>query len=270
MSGTEREDIAQLAARLDEAVRSGVAIAQLTSEQTLELDDAYAVQRAGITLRQRSGEQVVGAKLGFTSKAKAEQMGVSDVIIGVLTSGMALDDGGVLDLTRSVHPRVEPEIAFLLGRSVDPTDPADEVLAAVTHVAPAMEIIDSRYRDFRFSLADVVADNTSASAFVVGTWLPLDDVRDRLDLMSLAVELAIDGEVMATGSTAAILDDPLQALPAAGRMAARYGHELLAGTVVLAGAATAAIPLTAGVRAKATVAGLGAVSITTKDGADRG
>jgi 2-oxo-3-hexenedioate decarboxylase len=261
------QDVAQ---RLDAAVRTGEAIPQLTSEQDVDLDTAYAVQHAGVALRRARGEQVVGAKLGFTSRAKAEQMGVSDVIIGVLTSAMAVDDGGVIDVSRGVHPRIEPEVAFRLDEAVDPTDPHLDLLTAVTHVAPALEVIDSRYRDFRFSLADVVADNTSASHFVVGAWQPIEEVRGRLDLANLDVELAVDGEVMATGSTADILGDPLEALPATARMADRHGHELPAGGVILAGAATAAVPLRAGVRVEATVFGLGAVSVRTTDGGDRG
>lgn len=247
-----------LAARLDDARRTGMATPQLSSERDLDLDDAYAVQREGVALRLATGEHLVGAKLGFTSKAKAEQMGVSDVIIGVLTSGMAVADGGALDLSAGVHPRIEPEVAFLLDEHADATG---DLLARVTHVAPALEVIDSRYRDFRFSLADVVADNTSASHFAVGEWVPFDEAQRRIDLTALAVELAVDGEVVATGSTADILGDPVQALPATERMAARYGHRLPAGGIVLAGAATAAVPLRAGVTVEATVLGLGSVSI---------
>jgi 2-oxo-3-hexenedioate decarboxylase len=261
--------IDELAAQLDEAVRTGVAIPQLTSITELDVDQAYAVQHAGIALRRQRGEEIIGAKLGFTSKAKAEQMGVSDVIIGVLTSDMAVLDGGTIDLGLGVHPRVEPEVAFRLGSAVDANDPDADLLAAVTQVAPALEVIDSRYRDFKFSLADVVADNTSASRFVIGPWRPFAEVRNAIDLAALDVELRLDGEVLATGSTADILGDPVQALPATQRMAARYGHTLPAGSVVLAGAATAAVALTPGVLVQATVFGLGSVSVhTMRDGDD--
>jgi len=250
--------IKALATRLDDARRTGLATRQLSSEQHLDLDDAYAVQREGAALRLGTGERLVGAKLGFTSTAKAEQMGVSDVIIGTLTSGMEVAGGGTLDLPAGIHPRVEPEIAFLLDEHPDGTG---DLLARVTHVAPALEVIDSRYRDFRFSLADVVADNTSASHFAVGEWVPFEEARRRLDLADLPVELTLDGEVAATGSTADILGDPVRALPATERMAARYGHGLPAGAILLAGAATAAVPLRAGVTVAATVPGLGSVSI---------
>ncbi|MBB3664452.1 2-oxo-3-hexenedioate decarboxylase [Prauserella sediminis] len=259
-------DATQLAARLDDAVRSGLPIPQLSLETALSLDEAYDVQRAGVDLRRRRGEQVTGVKLGFTSRAKAEQMGVSDVIVGVVTDAMEIVDGGIIDIARGVHPRVEPEVAFRLGESVDPTDPAIDLANAVTDVAPALEVIDSRYRDFRFSLADVVADNTSASAYVIGPWQSIDDARATDGLAARAVELAVDGVTGETGSTEAILGDPMAALPAIQRMAARHGHELPAGAVLLAGAATAALPLQAGTTFTATVAGLGAASLRVAGG----
>ncbi|MDQ6525409.1 fumarylacetoacetate hydrolase family protein [Nocardioides sp. LHD-245] len=256
--------IEDLAERLDRAVRTGVPIPQLSAEGELSLADAYAVQRAGVALRTSRGERVSGAKLGFTSKAKAEQMGVSDVIIGALTDAMAVPAGASLDLTRSIHPRVEPEIAFLLGADVDPADPDADLTAAITHVAPALEVIDSRYRDFRFSLADVVADNTSASAYAVGDWVPVERVRAGIDLAGLEVVLSVDGAEAARGSSADILGDPWAALPATLRMAARHGQALRRGGVLLAGAATAAVPLPAGARVTATVAGLGDVGLLTE------
>lgn len=256
-----------LAARLDEARRRGQAIPQLTAAEPLDLDDAYAVQRAGVTLRTDAGERVAGVKLGFTSTAKARQMGVDDVIIGVLTDAMEIADGGVIDLSRGVHPRIEPEVAFRLDREIDPRDPGADIRGAVDAVAPALEVIDSRYRDFTFSLVDVVADNTSASAFVVGPWTPVAPETD-LVLAERPVELTVDGEAEASGSTTAILGDPWHALPAVARMAARYGQALPAGTVLLAGAATAAVALRPGTTVTAGVSGLGDVSLSTTGGTD--
>lgn len=251
-----------LAARIDEARRTGVAIPQLSASTEVDLDAAYAVQRAGVNLRGKAGERLVGVKLGFTSKAKAVQMGVEDVIIGVLTHAMEVSDGGVLDVSRSIHPRIEPEVAFRLSRAVDPTDPDEDLRDAVDAVAPAMEVIDSRYKDFRFSLADVVADNTSGSAFVLGPWVPVAG-DGGLVLTDRAVNLRMDEKVAETGSTTDILGDPWAALPAVQRMAARYGQRLPAGAVILAGAATAAVPLAAGVCVVTEVAGLGRVSVRT-------
>jgi 2-oxo-3-hexenedioate decarboxylase len=257
-------DIAELADRLDRARTGRAPIVQLTVGTEVDLDSAYLVQREGIALRVGRGERVVGVKLGFTSRAKAEQMGVSDVILGVMTAETQTGDGGEIDRSRLIHPRVEPEVALLLGADLDPAAPPDEQLAAVAQVAPALEIIDSRYRDFRFSLADVVADNTSAAGFVVGEWRDLVTVLADLDLADLGVTLEIDGEVAETGSTGDILGDPLRAVAAVARLASRHGVPVPAGSIILAGAATAAAPLPdrEGAVVVATVAGLGSVSCT--------
>jgi 2-oxo-3-hexenedioate decarboxylase len=153
-------------------------------------------------------------------------------------------------LRRFIHPRIEPEIAFRLGRDVAGNNIAD----CVDAVAPALEIIDSRYRDFRFSLPDVIADNTSAAAFVVGEWQPMRDVAD------LPVRMLVDGQEVETGSTAAILGHPLYALEQLVELAAKYGIGLRSNDIILAGAATAAVPFGEH-RVAAEVRGLGTASV---------
>jgi 2-oxo-3-hexenedioate decarboxylase len=258
-----------LAQILDDATRTATAVPQLTTNTSLTVEQAYAVQRAGIALRSQRGDSPVGVKLGLTSKAKAAQMGVSDVIIGVITEAMEVPNGGACDVSGGIHPRIEPEVAFRIGQEIksDTTDGA--VSSAVTHVAPAMEIIDSRYKNFSFTLADVVADNTSASGFVVGSWLPVEEVRAHIDLTDLPVRLVADGVEAATGSTADILGDPWKSLSEARRMAAQYGQRLTAGSVLLAGAATAAISLEGHSEIRAEVESLGDVSVhIVKESAD--
>lgn len=245
--------------RLDRAVSSGVAIPQLSAEHELSLADAYSLQHALVDRRVARGEHRIGVKLGLTSKAKAAQMGVSDVIIGELTSGMLVPDGGTLTVDGFVHPRVEPEVAFRLGRALDPANPPANAFDAVDAVAPALEIIDSRYRDFRFNLTDVIADNTSAAKAVLGSWQPVPD-----GVGELPVSLNIDGQVAASGSTAAILGDATQAVAATLRLAATYGFPLPAGAVILAGAATEAVALAPGMAVKAAVSGLGSTGFTVK------
>lgn len=232
-------EIAALAERLDGAALSATATPQL--EDPISLDEAYAVQRASIARRLARGESRVGIKMGFTSRAKMVQMGVSDLIWGRLTSGMLVEDGGGIALSRYVHPRVEPEIAFLIGRPLSGRVTVPQALAAVDAVAPALEIIDSRYRDFKFSLTDVVADNSSSSGFVVGPWS-----RPGVDLSNLGLAMAFDGRPQAFGSTAAILGHPLRSLVAAARVVAEAGERLSPGDLVLAGGATAASALVAG------------------------
>lgn len=241
-----------VAETLDAAQREATAVPQLP--KGLPTDEAYRIQHALLALRFGRGERLIGTKLGFTSKAKMAQMGVSDIIVGQLTDQMQVLDGGEVELSRFVHPRIEPEVAFRLARDVDLDDPDADVASCVDLVAPALEIIDSRYRDFQFSLPDVIADNTSAAGFVVGTWGEVGEVGD------LAVRLTVDGVDVQTGSTAAILGHPMHALEALLGMARRYGFPLTAGQVILAGAATAAVPFTAST-VQAHVAGLGGVSV---------
>jgi 2-oxo-3-hexenedioate decarboxylase len=232
---------------LDAAQRDVTAIAQL--DLGPDLAAAYRIQHELVGHRIARGERLVGCKLGFTSKAKMAQMGVSEIIVGQLTDAMQVPDGADVDLARFIHPRIEPEVAFRLGRDVD-----GDIADCVDLVAPALEIIDSRYRDFRFSLPDVIADNTSASAFVVGDWQPVPDIAD------LAVRLVVDGTDAENGSTAAILGHPLRALTELVDLAARYGIALRAGDLILAGAATAAVPFGAN-RVEAHVDGLGSATV---------
>jgi 2-oxo-3-hexenedioate decarboxylase len=247
------EQTAELAARLDEAATARTPIPQVAAAAGADTDDAYAVQEALVGLRLARGERPVGLKMGLTSHAKMAQMGVSEVIWGRLTDAMEVPDGGAVDTAAYIHPRVEPEVAFLMARDVEPGDSFEEAVAAV---APALELIDSRYADFRFALADVIADNTSAAAFTVGAWQP-----PPAGLADLPVRLEIDGEAVESGSTAAILGDPRRAFEEAVRLADRHGVRLRKGWVLLAGAATAAVPLRPGAAVRAVVEGLGAASL---------
>ncbi|MBM2618650.1 4-oxalocrotonate decarboxylase [Actinoplanes sp. LDG1-06] len=205
-----------------------------------DIPDPYAVQRELVDLRLARGETVVGVKLGLTSKAKMRQMGVDSVIWGWLTDAMAIEDGGVLDLGPRIHPKVEPEVAFLVRGG------------AIAAVAPALEVIDSRWLDFKFTLDEVIADNTSAAGFVVGAWQPLPGNVD-----SLGVQLILDGEVAETGSTAAILGDPREAFAEALRLAGTLEDDW----IVLAGAATAAVRVGPGQTVRVEVEGLGNASL---------
>ncbi|WP_031469409.1 2-keto-4-pentenoate hydratase [Sciscionella sediminilitoris] len=250
--------VAAMAGVLDAAARSARAVPRLTEERELDVPQAYAVQRALVDLRLGRGERLAGIKLGFTSAAKMRQMGVSDLIWGWLTDAMRLADGAHLELGNFVHPRIEPEIAFLIGDRIDERT-ADPV-RAIEAVAPAYEIIDSRYEGFRFSLPDVIADNSSSAAFGIGAWRAPDT-----DLGNLGMLLEIDGRVAETGSSAAILGHPLRSVQAAARLAAAAGLAIEPGWVILAGAATAAVALERGTHARVRTSALGAVEVTVDD-----
>lgn len=245
-------DPARYAGRLDRAARDASPLPQ--PDAGPDITTAYQVQRALIARRVARGERIVGTKLGFTSRAKMRQMGVADLICGVLTDAMQLPDGGTVELAGLIQPRVEPELAYLLRSGIPAGVSPSGLWGCVAAVAPALEIIDSRYRDFRFALPDVIADNTSASGFVIGPWRPPD-----MDQRALGVVLEVDGWPVQIGSSGAILGDPARALAAAGRMAAAVGVELAAGSVLLAGAATAAEPLRAGSTVRAVVEAVGTV-----------
>ncbi|MGK5522233.1 2-keto-4-pentenoate hydratase [Micromonospora sp. URMC 107] len=249
-------DTAGIAERLGVAADTATAIGQLAAETGLDVDAAYAVQTALVQRRLERGERLVGLKMGLTSKAKMAQVGVDEVIWGRLTDTMRVPDGGSVDPAAFIHPRVEPEVAFLLDRLPEPGEPVGDFTDAVRAVAPAIELIDSRYANFTFSLPDVIADNTSAAAFVVGPWSPVPD-----GLENLGVLLEVDGRVAQVGSTAAILGDPRRALDEGIRLAGRHGVRLREGWVFLAGAATAAVPLRAGAHVRAVVEKLGTASL---------
>ena len=243
-------EIMDIAVRLDDAARRAEATPQLTEPLTLE--DAYRVQAAALARRYQRGERRVGIKMGFTSRAKMAQMGIDELIWGRLTDAMLVEDGGTIRFGAYVHPRVEPEIAFLLKRPLEGTVTPPAALAAVEAVAPALEIIDSRYRDFKFSLTDVVADNSSSSGFVVGPWASPDT-----DLANLGMILSLGGEARQIGSSAAILGHPLRSLVAAARVATAAGEPLQAGDIVMAGGATAAEALSPGHHVRLEVQHLG-------------
>ncbi|ASK34694.1 4-oxalocrotonate decarboxylase [Alcanivorax sp. N3-2A] len=246
--------IDDIATRLDEAAFSARAVAQIDPDGELPLADAYEIQRRSVARRLARGERPVGIKMGFTSRAKMIQMGVDDVIWGRLTSGMQVDDGGTLDLSRFIHPRVEPELAFVLKRPLSGHVSPAQALAAVEAVAPALEIIDSRYQDFKFSLSDVIADNASSSGFVVGPWAD-----PRTDLANLGMVMSFDGVDQELGSSAALLGHPLRALAAAARVAGEAEEPLPAGAIVMAGAATSAQWLRPGIHVQLEVERLGRV-----------
>jgi len=156
-------------------------------------------------------------------------------------------------LKRYIHPRVEPELAFLLGAPLAGIVTPLQARAALEAVAPALEIIDSRYENFKFSLSDVIADNASSAGVVIGPWAAQD-----VDLGNLGMVMSFNGEVAQAGSSAAILGHPLRALITAARLIGERGGRLEAGDIVLAGAATSAEPLRVGLHVRLEVQMLGA------------
>lgn len=245
----------ELAEIVDSAAASGTEIEQLTvAHPDLTVEDAYTIQEASVDRRLERGERLIGMKMGLTSRAKMEQVGVHEPIFGRLTDGMIVSDGGRFSLKGRCHPRVEPEVAFLMGSDITGPVTDAEAIAAVEGVCAALEIIDSRYKDFKFTLPDVVADNTSASGFVLGNVVrPIGDV----NLGNLGMIMEINGAAAQIGNSSAIYDHPLRSLVELLRMLARSGQGLKRGQIVLAGGATAAVHLNPGDHVRVRVDELG-------------
>lgn len=250
-------DIEALAQRVDDAARNAKAIAQLSHSAHFSLEEAYAIQKLSIARRIARGERQVGVKMGFTSRAKMAQMGLADLIWGRLTDGMIIEDGGATPFSRYVHPRAEPEVAFLLRTRLVGTVTPLQAVGCVEAMAPAIELIDSRYEKFKFSLEDVVADNASSSGLVTGPWSKPD-----LDCSNLGIVFSFNGSPVQIGSTAAILGNPLRALVAAARFAAQADEPLQPGWIVMAGGATLAEALTPGLWVECEIERLGRTGFT--------
>lgn len=229
------------------------------AEPDLALEDAYAIQDELLARRLDRGERLVGAKVGLTSRAKQQAMGVSEPVYGWLTDAMAHPAEAPLPLSELIHPRVEPEIVFVLGTDLaGPGVSGQDVLAATAAVCCGLEVIDSRYENFRFTLPDVVADNTSAARFILG---PKRMVPGDLDLALVGCLLENGPDLVATAAGAAVVGHPAESVALLANHLGRRGRCLKAGWVVLSGGLTDAVPLAPGSHVTATFAHLGRVGV---------
>lgn len=247
--------VEELAATLATARRERRAVPPFSDTYPdLDAQTGYAVQR----LARAAGGPLTGWKLGVTSRAKQVQVGVDSPIHGFLAAEHVLDIGEPLRVAEHIAPRGEPEIVLVIGRDLaGPAVSAADVLAATSHVAVGIEVLDSRYQDYRFTIPDVVADDASAGRYVVGTPVPLDGI----DLRLVGVVLEHNGDVVATASGAASLGHPAAAVAWLVRSLADQEEGLRAGQVVLSGGLTAAMPLAAGDTLVATIDRLGSVEL---------
>ncbi|MBX5466180.1 MAG: fumarylacetoacetate hydrolase family protein [Alicyclobacillaceae bacterium] len=224
----------------------------------LTVEDAYRIQELVVDRMVADGDRVVGWKMGLTSAAKQRSMGVAEPIYGRLTAAMELSEP-VLHLAGTIHPRVEPELAFVFKRSLGgPSVRPRDVWLATECVLPAFEIIDSRYQNFSFTLIDVVADNASGCRFYVGDqgYAPYAARWDEV-----GVVVTKNGEVVQTGAGAAVLGHPVQSVVTLVRMLDRIGAQIEAGMVVLTGGITEAVHLAAGDRVDIGFEGLGTIPL---------
>lgn len=250
----------ELAERLISAARERVATTPLTDDYPeLDVETAYTIQDAVVQARQDSGAVVSGAKLGLTSVAKQRQMNVDEPLYGWLSDDMAIDTGEQLVCDRFIQPRCEPEIAFLLGGDLaGPDVTAAHVIAATDLVFPAVDVLDSRFAGYSFTLPDVVADNSSCAGYVLGGQ-GIDPTGFDLRLTGCVFEK--NGELIATAAGAAVLGHPAASVAWLVRKLASRDQGLEAGQVVLSGSMTEAIAVEPGDVITARLDRLGTVEI---------
>lgn len=264
MTQTLSPAVAEAASRIARAIRTGTPCPPV--RDLIGRDDvaaAYAVQEVGVAERVAAGGRVVGRKIGLTSPAVQEQLGVDQPDFGFLFADMAHRAGGVVSREAVLQPRAEAEIAFVLKSDLDSDSlDLDDVRAAIDHAVAAIEICGSRIAGWDISFGDTVADNASAGAYVLGeNRLTLDEFEPKDTTMTME----INGETVSTGAGSACLGDPLEAVLWLARTSRELGQPLRAGQVVLSGALGPMRDIAPGDVVRATVSSLGSVEFTLEE-----
>ena len=250
----------EMADDLITAERTRTAIAPFSDTYPdLDIQTAFQAQWLFVEHHMDRGENLMGAKLGLTSRAKQEAMGVHEPSYGWVTSGMIAPHGERLPLDELIHPRAEPEIAFLIGERLEAPATVVSVLAATRAVFAAIDVLDSRYADFRFRLTDVIADNASAGRVVLGPQARQPSELE--DLRLVGCVLRRQGEVVATAAGGAAMGHPAAAVAWLVNSLAEQGKQLVADSLVLSGGLTAPVRLQPGEVVSAEFDGLGSVEI---------
>ncbi|WP_399677715.1 2-oxopent-4-enoate hydratase [Xenophilus sp.] len=242
------------------ALREGRAIEPLSGRHPdLTIEDAYAIQQRMLSHRLAAGERVVGKKIGVTSQAVMDMLGVFQPDFGWLTDGMVYNEGEAVPAASLIQPKAEGEIAFVLKKTLKgPGVTAADVLAATEGVMACFEIVDSRIRDWKIRIQDTVADNASCGVFVLGDRLV--DPRE-VDLGTCGMVLEKNGEIVATGAGAAALGHPANAVAWLANTLGALDIALEAGEVVLSGSLAAMVPVKAGDNLRVTIGGIGGCSV---------
>ncbi|MEU5030593.1 2-keto-4-pentenoate hydratase [Streptomyces milbemycinicus] len=253
-------DVAKAADLLHEAERTGVACPPVRSLlPDGDIQAAYAVQRVNVERAVAEGRRVVGRKIGLTSPAVQSQLGVGQPDFGTLFADTALPEGGPIAAGRLIQPKVEAEVAIVLGADLPHRDcTVADVLRATEFALPALEIVDSRNADWDITIVDTVADNASSGLFVLGaTPVPLSG----LDLRGVRMTMTCGGEAVSEGTGADCLGSPLNAAVWLASTLAAMGDPLQAGDVVLTGALGPMAVASPGDRFEARISQLGRVSV---------
>ncbi len=249
-----------LADRLHRAYSEGPVDPLRDGLEPTDVEGAYAVQSLNTERWLSEGRQISGWKIGLTAKAVQQQLGVDQPDFGVLYSDMAVDQDSQLEMSSLIQPKGEAEIALVLKEDVERADvTAEEIARAVDYVVPAIEIVDSRIKDWKITFADTVADNGSSAKYILGgDKKPIEG----LDLYSCGMVLEVDGAVSSIGAGAACLGHPLNAAAWLAQALISRGQALKSGHVILTGALGPMVNLEPGQSVKAIVGGLGDVAFT--------
>ncbi|MBJ7552544.1 2-oxo-3-hexenedioate decarboxylase [Marinomonas ostreistagni] len=259
MNNLTKQEIAGLAEHLESAELQAFEVTKITDEYPdMTYRDAFDIQWEIRRRKEARGHKIVGMKMGLTSWAKMAQMGVEQPCYGFLADYFAVADGADIEHDKLIHPKIEAELAFVTKEPLKgPGIHIADVLRATDFIMPAVEIIDSRYKDFKFDLKSVIADNSSSTRFISGGTMakPSD-----LDLKNLGVVMEINGEVVQTGAGAAVLGHPASSVAMLANMLAERDEEIPAGTFIMIGAITAAVQVNKGDNFCVRYQGLGTVS----------
>jgi 2-keto-4-pentenoate hydratase len=258
------EQVKELAHALHRAEHTREPVEPLTDEYPdMAIEDAYAIQLEGIRERlEAHGGQIIGWKVGATSKAIQKMFNIEEPDFGHLLDSMRIDEGVEVDCSTMIWPRVEPEVAFQLkGDLRGPGVTAEQVIEATEYLIPALEVIDSRIRDWRIKLCDTIADNASCARFVLG--------RQRtpasgFDIRLIGMNYYVNGELVSTATSAAVIGNPAAAVAWLANTLAPYGHYLQAGQVIMPGSLVAAVDAKPGGQIRADFDRIGSVELKLK------
>ena len=256
----DQKTIDSLGDRLFDALTNRSPITPLTAAHPdMTIEDAYHVQQRMIARRLEQGDRVIGKKIGVTSTAVMNMLGVHQPDFGYLLDSMVYNEGESVEMDALIQPKAEGEIAFLLKKDLQgPGVTAADVLAATEGVMACFEIVDSRIQDWKIKIQDTVADNASCGVFVLGDRLV--DPRD-VDLVTVGMVLEKNGEIVATGAGAAALGHPANAVAWLANTLGRLGMGLKAGEVVLSGSLGIMVPVQAGDSLRVSIGGIGGCSV---------
>ena len=252
--------IETLGDELYQAMTTQTVVDPLTSRYPdITIENAYHVQQRMVARRVQAGERVVGKKIGVTSAAVMNMLGVYQPDFGYLLDGMIYNEGDAIDTSTLIQPKAEGEIAFILKKDLmGPGVTAADVMAATEGVMACFEIVDSRIKNWKIKIQDTVADNASCGVFVLGDRLV--DPRD-VDLATCGMVLEKNGEIVATGAGAAALGHPANAVAWLANTLGRLGMGLKAGEVVLSGSLGIMVPVQAGDSLRVSIGGIGGCSV---------